>query len=143
MRLEEKTRFMISNRGILILCTTGILCSCVKNTDTDHTLIYGKWKLTEVLLDPVERSGSFQNVTSNKILEFYQDGTLKSNGILCDLSIHTDSSTMGTFSLEDSTISCDGSSNFGSIIGIQQIGFTLLLHYACDGSCIMKYKKLY
>lgn len=67
-------------RIILIIFSTILLVlSCIEQESTDNNLI-GRWRLTEVLLDPGDGSGTFQGVSSDKIIEFHSDGTVTSNG---------------------------------------------------------------
>ena len=52
--------------------------SCSKNDDdTSSNLLKGTWKLTEVLADPGDGSGTFNLVNSNKNLIFSQSKSLR------------------------------------------------------------------
>jgi hypothetical protein len=53
------------------------LISCSKNDDdTSSNLLIGTWKLTEMLIDPGNGSGTFNSVNSNKNLIFSNGGNL-------------------------------------------------------------------
>lgn len=60
-----------------------ISCSEEEQTNIDIGLI-GNWKLIEILADPGDGSGTFQPVQSDRIIEFKRNGTLTTNGSLCE-----------------------------------------------------------
>jgi hypothetical protein len=82
--------------------------SCSTNSyETSSNLVEGNWKLTEVLIDPGNGSGTFEPATGNKILQFSNDGKLISyGGAICDMSIETGVSSTATYSEINSTINC-------------------------------------
>lgn len=124
---------------LLSILLTVFACnkSEVKQIDTNLT---GKWALTEVLADPGDGSGTFHPVQSNKILEFHADGTITSNGSICDMSIEANSPSSGTYSLADSTIS-PADCNYPMKIKFEHSGSLLILYYPCIEPCSMKYEK--
>jgi len=116
-----------------------LLFSCTEKDSIDPDLI-GKWRLTEVLADPGDGSGTFQYVSSNKILEFHSDGTVISNGEICYMSIDSYSPSNGTYSISESKIYSSNCSDEG--IKYQRSGITLVLTYPnCDEPCASKYLK--
>jgi hypothetical protein len=127
-------------RNILIVFTSiTLLFSCAEKDKTDSDLT-GKWKLTEVLVDPGDGSGTFQHVSSNKILEFHSNGTVTSNGEICYISIDSDSPSNGTYSISASKLYSSNCSDEG--IKYQRTGITLVLTYPyCDEPCASKYLK--
>ncbi|WP_408034315.1 hypothetical protein [Tenacibaculum aestuarii] len=58
--------------------------SCSNEQNNIEADSVGKWKLIEVLADPGDGSGTFEPVESNKTIEFKSDGTLITNGSLCE-----------------------------------------------------------
>jgi len=96
---------------LIILLSIGVFISCAKNDDIKNTDLIGKWKLIEVLADLGDGSGIFHSVSSDKIIEFQSNGTVTSNGSICDMSIESVSSSSGTYSLSDSTINSPICSN--------------------------------
>lgn len=127
-------------RIILIIFSTILLVlSCIEQESTDNNLI-GRWRLTEVLLDPGDGSGTFQGVSSDKIIEFHSDGTVTSNGEICSMSIDTNSASSGTYSILESTIYSSNCLNQG--IKYSRTGITLVLTYPnCIEPCASKYLK--
>jgi hypothetical protein len=126
---------------LLTLFLTGVLISCNKSDDNTDCDLIGTWKLIEVLADPGDGSGTFHSVSSEKILEFQSDGTVWSNGSICDMSIEAVSSNSGTYSLSDSTINSSDCPNTPIKIRFHKIGSTLTVSYPCDEACIAKYVK--
>ena len=126
---------------LIVLGLVITLSSCDKNDDekTDSSLI-GEWGLTEVLGDPGDGSGTFQAVESNKVIVFHDDGTVTSNGVICDMSIEANESSSGTYSLVDSTISSDNCTNQMKI-AFRQYDSELILSYPCIEPCLAKYEK--
>jgi hypothetical protein len=115
--------------------------SCSKNDDdTSSNLLKGTWKLTEVLADPGDGSGTFNSVNSNKNLIFSNSGNLSSNGVICDMSIETNVSSTGTYSEVNSTINSTNCPN--NTIKYELNGNTLILIYPCIEPCKAKYTRV-
>ena len=126
----------------VFLLFAGILISCKKHTDTNAPVsLTGKWKLAEILSDPGDGSGTFHAVSSEKILEFRTDGTLVSNGSICDLSLETNAGSTGTYSLADSTLSSAACSDPGFKIRFVISGSFMTISYPCIEACAAKYVK--
>jgi hypothetical protein len=104
--------------------------------------LIGKWKLIEVLADPGDGSGIFHTVSSDKVIEFKPDGTVVSNGSICYMSIESNSSSSGTYSLPDSTINSSDCQNSPFKIKFSKENAKLIIRYPCDEACIAKYIKI-
>ena len=120
-----------------ILVILSLFTSCKKNKRDSLT---GTWELKEVLMDPGNGSGVFTAVSSDKNLVFNTNGNVNSNGIICDMSIESNSSTSGTYSAIDSTIISSTCQNL--IIKYELSGDTLILIYPCFEACKAKYIKV-
>ena len=129
------------NKVLIVLFSIGVLISCSKSDDNKNSDLIGKWKLIEVLADPGDGSGTFHSVSSEKIIEFQSNGTITSNGSICDMSIESVSSSSGTYSLSDSTINSSNCSNTPLKIRFRKEGSALTISYPCDEACIAKYLK--
>lgn len=130
------------NRILIFLFSIGILINCNKNDENKDTDLIGKWKLVAVLVDPGDGSGTFQSVSSDKIIEFQSNGVITSNGSICDITIESSSASSGTYSLSDSTIiSSSCSDNIPLKIRFHKNGSILTINYPCDEACIAKYIK--
>lgn len=115
--------------------------SCTKNDDnTSSNLLKGTWKLTEVLADPGDGSGTFNSVNSSKNLIISNGGNLSSNGAICDMSIETNVSSTGTYSEVNSTINSANCPN--NTIKYELNGNTLILIYPCFEPCQAKYTRV-
>lgn len=78
------------------------LAFCVLSCDEDESEaeLLGTWQLVQILSDPGDGSGVFMPVNSNKTITFNADGTVTSNGSLCDIFEDEGESTSGIFSEE-------------------------------------------
>jgi hypothetical protein len=120
-----------------ILVIISFLASCKKN---DRDSLTGTWVLKEVLMDPGNGSGVFTAVGSDKNLVFNTNGNVNSNGVICDMSIESNTSTAGTYSEIDSTIISTTCPNL--ILKYEVSGDTLILIYPCIEPCKAKYIKV-
>ncbi len=119
----------------------GMMSSCTKNeADTKPSALAGKWKLSHILADPGDGSGTFIQVESDKLLSFSDNGNFTSNGSICNLSVELNASTTGTYSENNSTlhtIDCPETE-----IKFEINNNTLNLVYPCIEPCIAKYTKI-
>ena len=120
-----------------ILVIISFLASCKKN---DRDSFTGTWELKEVLMDPGNGSGVFTAVSSDKNLVFNTNGNVNSNGVICDMSIESNTNTAGTYSEIDSTIISTTCPNL--ILKYEVSGDTLILIYPCIEACKAKYMKV-
>ena len=120
-----------------ILVIISFLTSCKKN---DRDSLTGTWLLKEVLMDPGNGSGVFTAVGSDKNLVFNTNGNVNSNGVICDMSIESNTSTAGTYSEIDSTIISTTCPNL--ILKYEVSGDTLILIYPYIEPCKAKYIKV-
>lgn len=128
-------------KSILIILIIGIILSCNKSDESSNlSVLEGRWKLIEILADPGNGSGVFQSVTSNKNLVFDNNGNVTSNGFICDMSIGTNSSSTGTYSLASGTINSSSCSNLN--IQFEINNSTLILTYPCIEPCKSKYIRI-
>ncbi len=104
----------------------------------------GKWKLTEVLVDPGNGKGIFNKVASDKTLEFFSNGTVVSNGNLCVMDTAAGQQTGGTYSLKEKTIRPDNCQLEGTdlIIHFRLENDALVLQYSCMEPCFEKYVRI-
>ena len=129
-------------KGIVVFGMLFFLLSCSKSDEKiiANMSIVGSWKLIEVLADPGDLSGTFVSVNSNKTLVFSNTGKITSNGLICDMSIESNTNSFGTFSETNSTISPINCNN--SIINYELKGNTIILIYPCIEPCKAKYIKI-
>lgn len=122
--------------SILLFLTT-----CINDADSDTDLV-GDWRLTEVLADPGNGSGTFRSVDSNKIITFNNDGTISSNGNLCNISTESNNPTSGTYSLEESTLNSTICNDPDFNFPFEKEGKTLTITYFCIEACAAKFRKI-
>jgi hypothetical protein len=130
------------NKLLSLLLCLGLLSSCEKKDSAGEAVLAGKWKLIQTLVDPGDGSGKFKNVNSNKIIEFHEDGTVTSNGLICEISVEATEPDSGTYSLVDSTLSPRNCPYSEREIYFDINGPYLLIYYPCDEACISKFKKI-
>ena len=125
---------------LIVLFSVGMVFACVKKDNINSDLI-GNWRLIEVLADPGDGSGTFHSVSSSKTIEFHSDGTVTSNGSICDMSTDSDTPSTGTYSLSDSTINSGNCVNSDIKIRFTMTGSSLIINYPCDEACKAGYFK--
>ena len=122
-------------KKIIVLAVGGIvmLTACKKE---EVSPFLGKYKLIETLSDPGDGSGTFQAVTSDKMIEFEENHTVTSNGDLCSMSKEADGETTGTYSDLDSVLHSTSCS-----LDMEFDGNELIIIYPCIEPCKAKYIK--
>lgn len=123
-----------------ILFFTVIILTVFSCSKDGRNELQGTWKLTEVLADPGDGSGTFIPVSSNKKLIFSNDGNLSSNGDICDMSIESNENSTGTYLEANATINSSHCPDY-TITYILN-GSTLILVYPCFEPCKAKYIKI-
>ena len=124
-------------KSLVILLFLSLFISCKKK---ERDSLTGTWELKEVLMDPGNGSGVLTAVGSDKNLVFHTNGNVNSNGIICDMSIESNTSTSGTYSENDSTIISTTCQNL--VIKYEVNGDTLILIYPCFEACKAKYNRV-
>jgi hypothetical protein len=126
---------------VFTLITIGLLNSCSSDDSGTNTELVGNWKLIEVLADPGDGSGTFTSVESNKTITFNSDGTISSNGTLCDITITSNNSTSGTYSITESTFNSPSCINPDYNYTFEKNENIIIIDYPCIEPCKAKYKK--
>lgn len=111
--------------------------SCKKD---ENSISLNKWKLIEQYSDPGDGSGEFNPVESNKTLEFFSNGTVVSNGSLCNMTYETDGQSTATFN--DSTLITHDCELENFAIYYQILDGNMILWYPCIEGCGQKYQKI-
>ncbi|WP_395062722.1 hypothetical protein [Flavobacterium sp.] len=116
-----------------------ICCSKDKENKSSETAEFiGRWKLTQVLSDPGDGSGVYQNVTENKTIEFLTNGTVVANYSLCsDGNVLT-----APYFADENYILPNNCFAAGLNIHYQLEGNNLILYYPCIEACSYKFEKL-
>ena len=139
--MKHQLKLIIMKKSILLLLLFSLLFSCNKNDqELAPASLAGTWKLTEMLQDPGDGSGTFQPVNSNKKIVFISDNKVTSNGILCDMSINSDTFTEGSYSETTKTINPSDCQNL--TINYELNANSLILSYRCIEGCRAKYIKV-
>jgi hypothetical protein len=127
--------------SFVFLVVFGIISSSC-NTKEETPTIVSKWHLIEMLADPGDGSGQFQPVTSDKIVEFFEDGTITSNGSICIMGTENTSGSTGTYDSTTMTIDVDDCTGGHVPLSYEMDGSYLILNYACIEPCREKYEQV-
>ena len=131
-------------KKLSILITFGLLFACSnEGSNEDHnnteTELIGNWKLIEVLADPGNGNGTFRSVESDRTIEFKVNGTVTTNGSLCDpFSEETISS--GTYNEDIITTNCQNPNI--ATIGFELDGQFLILNFISNEGYSQKFEKI-
>ncbi len=134
-----KTKFLKT----LLLFSVILILSCSDNDDNETTII-GTWKLSAQLLDPGDGSGTYQTISSNRTITFYDNGTYSSNGSFCTINAGSFENTTGNYSYTDSEKSLTPNCTYTvDKLNIKiENGELVMTNFSCDESCAQKYVKL-
>ena len=128
--------------GILV----GLLVACQEESNSDLTpnTLIGTWKLTEVLADPGDGSGTFQPVESAQVIVIHGDNSFISTERLCNGLYQGPSQNTGTVDVVNSLLwidNCDFSPG-SSTIYFRHIDDELILSFQCIEPCREKYIRI-
>jgi hypothetical protein len=130
-------------KKLIFLFVSCILISCSKSDEPTQNLsesseFLGKWKLKQVLNDPGDGSGVYENVAYDAYLTMNSDGTVTlTNQTFCPGSQIV---TALYYADENKIIpSCYGD-GFSIVYELQE--GNLILSYPCIESCLSKYEKV-
>lgn len=124
-----------------------IMTSCSKNDNLipiEHEVL-GKWKLIETFEDPGDGSGTFEAVTSNQTIEFFNNRQFHTNGSMCYLGIEGNSNSKGHFNTTENAIYFDGGCDFYNepeVIFSIENSYLIIGWKSCVEGCYNKYAKL-
>jgi hypothetical protein len=95
--------------------------------------------LIEILADPGGGGGTFQAVSSDKIISFLADEMVNSTGILCQMGTESVTGSLGTNSESDMTIPPEVCGIAPFAIEYEVNSSNLILTYPYIGPCREKY----
>ncbi|MBC3758798.1 hypothetical protein H7U19_10315 [Hyunsoonleella sp. SJ7] len=141
-------------KSILHLFLIALSMACTSDggrPNSDNELI-GKWKLIEQLVDPGDGSGTFQSIESERMIQFFSDGTVEINGVLCFMSSEVGDAEMGTYEItgdntadttyEGEIIPNTCSSRSAKVFFNLPLDGNLILWYLCIEPCGQKFEKV-
>ena len=126
-------------KELVYLLLFGILFSCKEDDTNDDvtTELLSRYQLIEILADPGDGSGTFQPVTSDKVIELRSNNTITSNGDICSMSTEANTPTSGTYSLTDSTVHTSNCHQMNFELSEHE----LIIIYPCFEACQAKFEK--
>lgn len=125
---------------ILIAVLVSIFVGC--NQTEENINPTSEWLLVAQLMDPGDGSGTFQPVTSDKTVSFFEDGTITSeNGSICIGELWSGgTSSSGTYSESTMIIDVTNCTGGHAPLSYEMNGGFLILNYACIEPCREKYE---
>tara|TARA_R110002072_G_scaffold31648_2_gene97389 strand:- start:125 stop:517 length:393 start_codon:yes stop_codon:yes gene_type:complete len=125
--------------GYIFLFSSIVLLfsSCKKEEEPE---LVNTWKLIEMLADPGDGSGTFQPVASDKLVQFYANGTVTSNGFLCQMGTESNSGSSGTYSEAEMSLTPNNCGIAPFVIYYEFEGANLILNYPCIEACRERYE---
>jgi len=132
-------------KKVILYTLLSFVVSCANKDDYfdgSQGQLLSQWKLIAMYTDPGDGSGDFETVSSNKIISFYSDNVILSNGDLCIMGTNTTDGSFGTFTIgTTNTImpsSCAAEQPFSMTFVIENS--ILLIYYTCIEACVEKYE---
>jgi len=127
---------------VVLSILVSFIFSCDDTDDFNREVeLTGTWKLVELYSDPGDGSGKFNRVNSEKVFIFKEDGTLTSNGSICEIDNVIGVPSSGTFSSEDLTFRSSDCSNPDYDYEFTKSGDIITIFYFCFEGCGAKFKK--
>ncbi len=118
------------------------LLSCKDDGDTPEPELLGSWKLVEVYFDPGDGSGTFQPTETEKVVSFFDDGTVMTSASFCAVGGGNEGVTDATYDEEEMTINPDCGSNTLRSLRYEILQNELIISYPCIEPCQEKYRKV-
>ena len=137
-------------KNVLIFILSILLFNCTsddKEPEFIDSPIVGKWKIIEQLIDPGDGSGAFESITNNRTIEFFNNGKVVINGVLCYLSTEIKSNNSGTFNEEkgsfyDGEIIPNNCEFDNARVFYKYDDSNLIIWYRCYEACGQKFEKI-
>ncbi|MDC8003559.1 lipocalin family protein [Aureisphaera galaxeae] len=126
-------------KACLLVLAMAFFVAC-KTSQNDNALI-GKWKLTEVLVDIGDGSGTYYKAEEEKYITFYEDGSVTTTGSFCAMGTGDPKATKGTYSVKDGIIESDRCINQVMKTRYSLTDGVLEVLYPCIEACSEKYIK--
>lgn len=137
---------------IYFLSFAFILSACNKKSNETEELtiiepipensIVGNWRLIEIYLYSGSGDDEFMPIESDKTLQFNADGTVTSNGSLCNMPFGPDSASYGTYIASDSVITSTSCTSEPLTMYYELSDSILILSKYCIEPCYEKYLKV-
>ncbi|MDO5969911.1 hypothetical protein Q4Q35_08825 [Flavivirga aquimarina] len=138
----------MKNATLILLILLLFNCKSDDGTPQGDIDLIGEWKLIEQLADPGDGSGTFLPIESDKVITFFNDGTVTSNGLLCSMSSEAGTEDTGIYEAIETSFSYgeitpdNCVSNFFNVVYYKIEGANLILWYQCIESCGFKFEKI-
>ncbi|MGV3695635.1 hypothetical protein [Flavobacterium sp.] len=119
-------------------------CSSSTDRESETSEFLGKWKLTHMLMDPGDGSGTYEPVAGEYTLEFLTNGSIRTNYPLCNLNVQAgaDDFTFPYIASENRipSTACDYPEEYS--INYHIDGGNLILSFPCIEGCLEKFERI-
>ncbi|MFD2727743.1 lipocalin family protein [Hyunsoonleella rubra] len=137
---------------LFLIASLSMACTSDHGRPTPDNELIGKWKLIEQLVDPGDGSGTFQPIESDRVIQFFSDGTVEVNGVLCFMSSEVGDAETGTYEItgdntadttyEGEIIPNTCNSRSAKVFFNLPLDGNLILWYLCIEPCGQKFEKV-
>jgi hypothetical protein len=120
--------------SLLVLLNFVISCSKESSPKSESPDILGAWKVTEILIDSGDGSGTFEPYPEDWTLYFNTDGYVGTEFSLCDPTFHASEGTSYGFRYiaDENRIVTNGCHDGDFMLTYHLNGDSLILHYPGD-----------
>ena len=144
-RIYSTERILNPMKKLFLLALLPFAMACekpnVSPVDPHAGLSHGKYQLIEQLISP-GGPAVFEPVVSEKTLEFFANGTVESNGNLCQMTTEANDPTFGTWSQQDRMLVPDDCAFPGFSMGLMVENGDVIVAYPCIEPCWQKFRRV-
>lgn len=127
-------------RTIFISVSFLLMLACSSSQKVIQAKFVGEWRLVATI-EKENSHGRFENVDSNKKISIQSNGTVVSNGNLCQLSTETVKSMHGKLTKDGKYYVLSGC-RFNHKIWYSLEDGDLVVYYSCLGQCVERYERV-
>ena len=139
--LQYKMVVMKNYFAVVIMILISLGCNEEETLNPENEL-FGTWRLTEVLADPGDGSGTFQPTTIDKTMTFAAEGTIFTNLALCPFSSNINKSVTGAYTFEDNRGVITPTDCPDYTLDFELSESNLIIYLPCIEPCAEKYEKI-
>lgn len=132
-------------KTLSILILSGLLClSCADENEIIEGPLtpVGTWKISEVLADPGDGSGTFQPTDSQQTIAIHEDGRFTANFTFCYEDSFSQLQYTGTVDYENNLLISDHCENRSFTFQYLDLDDAFFIILPCIEPCMEKYERI-